>query len=109
MPDQPFIDAAGLPLPRMQGEGYAVPPDAFNAIRLLIAMVDGDVVEADQILTGFPAVPLLTGVAGIALTLGEIAAGGDQDKLRRMLDLVALNPIADPAGTADAYRDRRTA
>ena len=107
---QSFLDADGKPLPYVTSDaksGFSIAPDAFSAVRLMMATIDGDLVEGGRLLTDFPSLPLLNGLLAIALALGEQAADGDQDKLRRMLDLLALNPIVDAADTAGEYRGRR--
>jgi hypothetical protein len=109
MTDQPFLGPDGKPCPRLPAEAtdnFRIRADGFNAARLLMAMLDSDIAEIDRILHGFPAVPLLSGVAGIALVLGEMLAGDDSARFRRVLDLLSLSPELDWAGTADTYRAR---
>ena len=107
--DQRFISADGGPIDRLHvGGGQPTRADGFNGARLVMAMIDDDTEEFERIVSGFPALQLLSGVAAVALALGEQAADGDTDKLRRILDFLALSPTLDAAGTGEAYRRRRT-
>lgn len=83
-------------------------PDGFNAARLIMAMIDDDRAACDRILLENPVVSLLSGLVGVALALGDHAAGYDRSKLRTVLDRLMLSPTLDGAGTADDYRKKVT-
>ncbi|PRY24050.1 hypothetical protein [Pseudosporangium ferrugineum] len=109
MSGQRFLNRDGTAADRLTPDMPMIAPDAFNAVRLLIAVLDGDVAEVERIASDFPAMPLLGGVISLALMLGDQATDGDRAILRRILDQLALIPELDAAGTAEAYRARRTA
>jgi hypothetical protein len=108
VPDrQPFLSPDGTPVERLDvSQRMLGPADGFNAGRLILAMLDEDFAEMDKILTEFPALPLLTGLTGLFIAFGDVAADGDMAKFRKLIDHIALSPNLDQAGTADAYRMR---
>jgi hypothetical protein len=101
--DARFLGPADEPLVSLEEHGVAT-PDTFSALRFVMAMVDGDTATVEEICRTAKPLPLLVGVAGLAIAYGEQHAG---EKFRKSLDLIALNPIHDTYGLAEAYRAAR--
>jgi hypothetical protein len=83
---------------------YDIPPDQLGAARLLLALREDDSPELWRVLMSSSTLPLLTGLATIALAFGVGHYG--EERLDSVLRLIALDgdggelrlPDGDPGG-----------
>lgn len=87
----PFI-RDGLVLASVAGPGR-IEPDLLSACRFLAAHLHGDQAQVYRIMHEASALPLLAGLAALALEFGSAAYG---DRVGAILDAVMLSP--DVAG-----------
>jgi hypothetical protein len=71
------------------GPPYAIVPDQLAAARLLLAMREDDNPEMWRVMMSAATIPLLAGVAVLALAFGEGHYG--HDRLDGVLRLIALD------------------
>jgi hypothetical protein len=71
------------------GSAYDIVPDQLAAARLLLAMREDDTPEMWRVLMDSSTLPLLAGVATIALAFGVGHYG--EERLNRVLRLIALD------------------
>ena len=103
--DEPrFLNDADEPPQALGDPGASLAsPDTFSALRFVMAVMDDDAATVAELCRTARPLPLLVGVAGLAIAYGEQHAG---EKFRRSLDLLALNPDHDVYGLAEDYRAR---
>ena len=75
------------------GPPFEIVPDQLAAARLLLAMREDDSAEMWQVLMASSTLPLLVGVATIALTFGTGHYG--DERLNAVLRLIALDGDGD--------------
>jgi hypothetical protein len=69
--------------------GYDIPPDQLGAARFLLATREDDSAEMWRVLTTTSTLPLLAGIAVLALAFGKGLYG--EERLDSVLRLVALD------------------
>lgn len=77
------------PVGRPGGSAYDIPPDQLAAARFLLAMREDDSVELWRVLMSTSTLPLLAGVAVLALAFGSGHYG--DERLDGVLRLIALD------------------
>ena len=72
-----------------QDSGYEIPPDQLGAARFLLATREDDSAEMWRVLTTTSTLPLLAGIAVLAMAFGKGLNGAE--RLDSVLRLVALD------------------